>query len=856
MRTVAELRTQMEALPASQREELEKAALAQTAGMAWVPNPGPQTAAYNSLADELLYGGEVGGGKTDLLLGLALTAHKNSLLLRRFTDDARGIAKRATEIVGHSNGLNKTLLEWPLDGRFLEFGGCKVEDDKQRYKGRAHDLKCVEAGTLIRMGDGYTKPIETILAGDMVATLEGPRRVERKYPAQWKPCVSVEAVSGGRVVASQIQSNTHALLTDAGWLQAGALAGACVPTQFHADGKPSRLFGQRFSSLVSNLAQRIGRSSRMAEPVLRWLGLPPYAATTAGAGGVVPGTYFAEFVGLREEILLLPEWSGLSAPTGHPHGTGGRDCVRSSGVREGFGVRTLSGFGGWLGRCLFGTHRHGGHTRPPLGLSTYAAVAPKCFLLPSGAVQPTPNNSLGGVWEQTQTRNPRRRRYSHPYTKETRLTDPIYSGLDACSLRVTDVGVREVHDIQVAEVRHYITDAGFINQNCFDELADFTLTQYLFIITWLRTIDPNQRVRVVAGSNPPTTAEGTWILERWGAWLDPEHPNHAEDGELRWYVQPYNQKELEVVGPGPHGPYMDEKGEEVMLTARSRTFIRSSMEDNPNYVETGYAEVLNGLTGDLRQAYRQGDFTIGLNDKPQQLIPSAWIKAAQLRWRERPPEGVPMCTLAADPAQGGPDESTVAFRHDAWFGRLLVRPGKETPLGSDVAGMILATLRDNAIIVIDMGGGYGAAPAEHLESNNLAVVRYNGAEKVKTRTEDRKIGYMNRRAEAHWTFRMALDPSQPGGSPVALPPDNLLVADLAAPTFTITSRGVQIESKESIRKRLGRSTDRGDSVIMCWFEGPHAITAARQFQAGGGEQGLSRRRPTVILGRFGKRKTR
>ena len=34
MRTVAELRTQMEALPASQREELEKAALAQTAGMA------------------------------------------------------------------------------------------------------------------------------------------------------------------------------------------------------------------------------------------------------------------------------------------------------------------------------------------------------------------------------------------------------------------------------------------------------------------------------------------------------------------------------------------------------------------------------------------------------------------------------------------------------------------------------------------------------------------------------------------------------------------------------------------------------------------------------------------------------
>ena len=44
----------------------------------WLPDPcnAPQVQAYTSPADLLLYGGAAGGGKSDLLLGLALTAHE------------------------------------------------------------------------------------------------------------------------------------------------------------------------------------------------------------------------------------------------------------------------------------------------------------------------------------------------------------------------------------------------------------------------------------------------------------------------------------------------------------------------------------------------------------------------------------------------------------------------------------------------------------------------------------------------------------------------------------------------------------------------------------------------------------
>jgi Meiotically up-regulated gene 113 len=85
----------------------------------------------------------------------------------------------------------------------------------------------------------------------------------------------------------------------------------------------------------------------------------------------------------------------------------------------------------------------------------------------------------------------------------------------------------------------------------FDEGTDFLESQYRFIIGWNRSTDPKQRCRVIVASNPPTTAEGLWVVKYWGPWLDTTHPNPAKPGELRWFTT-INGEDREVAGPGPH----------------------------------------------------------------------------------------------------------------------------------------------------------------------------------------------------------------------------------------------------------------------------------------------------------------
>jgi hypothetical protein len=114
--------------------------------------------------------------------------------------------------------------------------------------------------------------------------------------------------------------------------------------------------------------------------------------------------------------------------------------------------------------------------------------------------------------------------------------------------------------------------------------------------------------------------------------------------------------------------------------------------------------------------------------------------------------------------------------------------------------------------------GIGAGVVDRLREQGAKVLAFNASKGSKAKDSTREFGYTGRRSEAWWTMRQALDPS--GNPDICLPDDEMLLGDLSAPQWTVTSSGrIQVESKDEIRKRLGRSTDDGDAVVQAFV--PH-----------------------------------
>ncbi|MFV0245741.1 MAG: hypothetical protein ACK5IB_12070, partial [Qingshengfaniella sp.] len=185
----------------------------------------------------------------------------------------------------------------------------------------------------------------------------------------------------------------------------------------------------------------------------------------------------------------------------------------------------------------------------------------------------------------------------------------------------------------------------------FDEVTEQREAQVRFIMGWARTDDPDQQVQVLMTFNPPTTPEGRWVIRFFAPWLDPKHPNPAMPGELRWFTTRGEDQDHEVPDGrifvwGDSGqPVYDfdpaEHKPEDIVRPKSRTFIPARVTDNPAYMASGYMAQLQALPEPLRSQMLYGDFRAGIEDDPWQVIPTAWVEAAQARWR-RPDRLEPM----------------------------------------------------------------------------------------------------------------------------------------------------------------------------------------------------------------------
>lgn len=144
----AELLARINAMTPEQLEKLDQ--ILAGVKVNWAPLPGPQLAAFHSEADILLYGGQAGGGKTDLLLGVSSLCHHRSVIFRRVYPSLRAIIDRSREIfnsedvVAGEDTYNESLHRWRLgqtaSSPQLEFASLQYEKDVLSHQGQPRDF--------------------------------------------------------------------------------------------------------------------------------------------------------------------------------------------------------------------------------------------------------------------------------------------------------------------------------------------------------------------------------------------------------------------------------------------------------------------------------------------------------------------------------------------------------------------------------------------------------------------------------------------------------------------------------------------------------------------------------------------
>lgn len=200
------------------------------------------------------------------------------------------------------------------------------------------------------------------------------------------------------------------------------------------------------------------------------------------------------------------------------------------------------------------------------------------------------------------------------------------------------------------------------------------------------------------------------------------------------------------------------------------------------------------------------------------VIPLGWIEAANERWRAWDEAGRPdiegLRVVGVDVARTGADKTVLALRYGHHLTELRHTVKEDTMATTGrVKGIVDAIPKMQAVVDVI---GIGAGVVDRLREQRRPVEGFNASEGTNRKDRSHELGFVNCRSAAWWNLREILDPA--AGIDVALPPDDLLTGDLTAPHWRVMSGGkIRVESKDDIRKRIGRSTDDGDAAVMAFW---------------------------------------
>lgn len=241
-------------------------------------------------------------------------------------------------------------------------------------------------------------------------------------------------------------------------------------------------------------------------------------------------------------------------------------------------------------------------------------------------------------------------------------------------------------------------------------------------------------------------------------------------------------------------------GEQLPADVRSRFIPPSTVEDWRQRWGEGSPLYVSKVLGRFPDASEDA------------VVPLSWVAAAQRRWVERDTPAGQRTAVGVDVARTGSDRNAAALRHGSRIEQIVTWSDADTMA---TVGRVYSLTGDRVPAVVDVIG-IGAGVVDRRREQGLPTEPFNAAERTDLTDSSGTLGFVNKRSAAWWGLREMLAPGS--GFDLELPDDDELAAELTAPKWQVTSAGrIKVESKDDIRKRLGRSTDLADSVIQaCW----------------------------------------
>lgn len=222
------------------------------------------------------------------------------------------------------------------------------------------------------------------------------------------------------------------------------------------------------------------------------------------------------------------------------------------------------------------------------------------------------------------------------------------------------------------------------------------------------------------------------------------------------------------------------------------------------------------------------------------LIPPEWIERAQERYKEFKKQGFKVTAplrLGVDVAGMGRDSSSFVPRYGSLVEKIEMVHSGGTANQTEIAGKTISILRMNTdtftgvipqAFIDTIGEGAGVfsilteakttKPAEHANLHFHSVKFSYAPEFMGNELKDYtgQYTFLNMRAYLFWAIRDWLNPLHKKDA--MLPPDPELAQELGEIQWKFRSDGsIQIEEKEEIKKRLGRSPDKSDGLANTFY---------------------------------------